>query len=143
MLADWMLRLRSLFKRATVEKELEDELALHYELLVESHLRRGATREEAVRRARLEFGTLDLAKEEHRDARCDVCLLAAIGLAIGVPIALGASRLIESFLFETKPNDPRAIVAAVTILLTAALAAGYAPARRASRVHPMIALRHD
>ncbi|MFI5168944.1 MAG: ABC transporter permease, partial [Vicinamibacterales bacterium] len=69
MLADWMLRLRSLFKRATVERELEDELALHFELLVESHLRRGATREEALRRTRLEFGTLDLAKEEHRDAR--------------------------------------------------------------------------
>ena len=73
----------------------------------------------------------------------DVCLLATIGLAIGVPIALGASRLIESFLFETKPDDPRALVAAVTILLTAALAAGYGPARRASRVHPMVALRHE
>ena len=33
-------------------------------------------------------------------------MLAAIGLAIGVPTALGTSRLIESFLFETKPNDP-------------------------------------
>jgi macrolide transport system ATP-binding/permease protein len=73
----------------------------------------------------------------------DVCLLAAIGLAIGVPIALGAARLIESFLFETKPNDPAALVAAVTILLTAALAAGYGPATRASRVQPMVALRHE
>jgi predicted permease len=69
MLADWMLRLRSLFRRASVEKELDEELALHFELLVESHVEKGATREEAVRRARLEFGTLDLAKEEHRDAR--------------------------------------------------------------------------
>ena len=69
MLADWMLRLRSLFKRASVERELDDELALHLELLVESHVKKGVTREEAVRRAQLEFGTLDLAKEEHRDAR--------------------------------------------------------------------------
>src|SRR5262252_424241 len=69
MLADWMLRLRSLFKRAAVEKELDDELALHFDLLVESHVRKGVTREEAVRRARLEFGALELAKEEHRDAR--------------------------------------------------------------------------
>src|SRR5262245_59272085 len=69
MLADWMLRLRSLFKRARVEQELDDELALHFEMLVESHVKKGATREEAARRARLEFGTLDLAREEHRDAR--------------------------------------------------------------------------
>jgi predicted permease len=69
MLADWMLRLRSLFKRSSVEKELDDELALHFEMLVESHVKKGCAREEALRRARLEFGTLDLAKEEHRDAR--------------------------------------------------------------------------
>jgi ABC-type antimicrobial peptide transport system permease subunit len=58
-------------------------------------------------------------------------------------LALGSSRLVESLLFETKPNDPRTLVAAVTILLTAALAAGYGPARRASRIDPMVALRHE
>ena len=73
----------------------------------------------------------------------EVCVLAAVGLAIGVPIALGSSRLIESFLFDMKPNDPRALALAVAILLTAALLAGYGPARRASRVDPMIALRHE
>jgi macrolide transport system ATP-binding/permease protein len=36
----------------------------------------------------------------------EVCVLATLGLAIGVPIALGTSRLIESFLFDMKPNDP-------------------------------------
>ena len=46
----------------------------------------------------------------------EVCVLAAVGLAIGVPIALGASRLIESFLFDMKPNDPRALALAVAIL---------------------------
>jgi len=73
----------------------------------------------------------------------EVCLLAAVGLAIGVPTALGTSRLIESFLFGTKPNDPRALALAVAILLSAALVAGYGPARRAARVDPMIALRQD
>jgi macrolide transport system ATP-binding/permease protein len=73
----------------------------------------------------------------------EVCVLAAVGLAIGVPIALGTSRLIESFLFDMKPNDPRALALAVAILLSAALVAGYGPARRASRVDPMIALRHE
>ena len=53
------------------------------------------------------------------------------------------SRLIESFLFETKPNDPRAVALAAAILLASALAAGYGPARRASRVDPLTALRHE
>ena len=73
----------------------------------------------------------------------EVCVLAVVGLAIGVPTALGTSRLIESFLFEMKPNDPSALALAAAILLAAALMAGYGPARRASRVDPMIALRHD
>lgn len=73
----------------------------------------------------------------------EVCVLAAIGLAIGVPTALGTSRLIQSFLFEVQPNDPRALTVAAVILLSAALMAGYGPARRASRVDPMIALRHE
>jgi macrolide transport system ATP-binding/permease protein len=73
----------------------------------------------------------------------EVCVLAALGLAIGVPIARVTSRLIESFLFDMKPNDPRALAVAVVILLSAALVASYGPARRAARVDPMIALRHE
>jgi predicted permease len=73
----------------------------------------------------------------------DVCVLAVVGLAIGASAALAASRLIESFLFETKPNDPRALLVAAAILLTSALAAGYGPAWRASRVDPLTALRHE
>ena len=59
----------------------------------------------------------------------EVCVLAAFGLAISVPIALGTSRFVESFLFDMKPNDPRALALAVAILLSAALLAGYGPAR--------------
>jgi predicted permease len=73
----------------------------------------------------------------------EVCVLVIIGLAISVPTAIGTSRLIESFLFNMKPNDPRALAFAAAILLSAALVAGYRPARRASRVDPMIALRHE
>jgi predicted permease len=73
----------------------------------------------------------------------EVVVLAAAGLAISVPTALGASKLVESFLFGMKPNDPRALTAAVVTLLSAALLAGYFPARKASRIDPTVALRHE
>jgi ABC-type antimicrobial peptide transport system permease subunit len=73
----------------------------------------------------------------------EVFLLSALGLAIGLPAAFATSRLIGSFLFNMKPNDPLALTLAVATLLGAALVAGYAPARRASRVEPMVALRHE
>jgi predicted permease len=72
-----------------------------------------------------------------------VLLLAAVGLGISVPAALSASRLVKSFLFETQPNDPGTLALAGVVLLSAAILAGYAPARRASRIDPLAALRHE
>jgi macrolide transport system ATP-binding/permease protein len=72
-----------------------------------------------------------------------VLLLAAVGLAISVPAALSASHLVKSFLFETQPNDPGTLALAGVVLLIAAILAGYAPARRASRIDPLAALRQE
>ena len=71
------------------------------------------------------------------------CVLAALGLAISVPIARGSTTLVESFMFNMKPNDPRALAVAVVTLVAAALLASYAPARRASHIDPVTALRHE
>ena len=73
----------------------------------------------------------------------EVLVLAAAGIAISVPAALAASKLVESFLFGMKGNDPRTIGAAVAVLLMAAMVAAYLPARRAARVDPMVALRNE
>jgi macrolide transport system ATP-binding/permease protein len=73
----------------------------------------------------------------------EVLVLAAAGLAIGIATALGASKFVASLLYGMKPNDPTALAAAVSILLCAALLASYIPARKASRIDPMIALRHE
>ena len=72
-----------------------------------------------------------------------VLLLAAAGLVISVPAALSASRLVKSLLFGTQPNDPGTLALAGVVLLIAAFVAGYAPARRASRIDPLVALRHE
>ena len=72
-----------------------------------------------------------------------VLLLAGVGLAISVPAALSASQLVKSFLFDTQPNDPGTLALAGVVLLSAAILAGYAPARRASRIDPLAALRHE
>jgi predicted permease len=72
-----------------------------------------------------------------------VVLLAAVGLAISVPAALSASKLVKSFLFQTQPNDPGTLALAGVVLLSAAILAGYGPARRASRIDPLAALRQE
>jgi macrolide transport system ATP-binding/permease protein len=70
-------------------------------------------------------------------------ILAAIGLAIGLPVAFAASRLMESMLFGVKAGDPTSIGAAAVTMAIAAIAAAYVPARHASRIDPLVALRHE
>jgi predicted permease len=69
MLTDLMLRIRSLVRRQAVERELDDELRFHLEQQVEAYQQAGLSRDEAIRRTKLEFGSLDQIKEAHRDAR--------------------------------------------------------------------------
>ncbi len=64
-----------------------------------------------------------------------------IGVAIGIPVALAAGRLIASMLFGVKTSDPVTISVAVLVMVTIAFVAGYLPARRATKVDPMVALR--
>ena len=66
-----------------------------------------------------------------------------IGLVVGLSAALGAKRLIASLLYGLTPDDPLTIALASLLLLTVAALAGYLPARRAARVDPMGALRHE
>jgi ABC-type antimicrobial peptide transport system permease subunit len=65
------------------------------------------------------------------------------GIALGLPVAWAASRWVKSMLFGLTPTDPATIVSAALVLAGAALVAAYLPARRASRVDPMTALRHE
>ncbi|HEY6306218.1 MAG TPA: ABC transporter permease [Candidatus Angelobacter sp.] len=70
-------------------------------------------------------------------------LLTIVGLAIGIGGALAATRLLASLLFNVTPHDPATLVVVAAVLASVALAACYIPARRATRVDPLIALRYE
>jgi ABC-type antimicrobial peptide transport system permease subunit len=70
-------------------------------------------------------------------------LLVLIGSVIGLAATLATTRLIAGMLFELTPSDPMTIALATLLLLAVAALAGWLPARRAARVDPMVALRHE
>jgi predicted permease len=69
--------------------------------------------------------------------------MAAIGIAVGVVGSVAVAHLIASLLFGTAPTDPATFVAMAVLLGVVAGLAGYLPARRASRINPMVALRNE
>ena len=73
----------------------------------------------------------------------EALVLVVIGLTIGLVAASMVTKTAASLLYELKPNDPLTIALATTLLALVAVLAGYFPARRASRVDPMVALREE
>jgi putative ABC transport system permease protein len=68
---------------------------------------------------------------------------ALLGIAAGIAAALALTRLMASLLFGVSASDPLTFLAVATLLTLVALSASYIPARRAMRVDPMVALRHE
>ena len=73
----------------------------------------------------------------------EVMIVVSAGILFGLPAAMGLTRLIASQLYETTPNDPVTIVSATVCILSIAAISGYLPARRATRIHPVTALRYE
>jgi putative ABC transport system permease protein len=69
--------------------------------------------------------------------------LAVVGVAVGVVVALGATRSLTTLLYQVAPNDPLTFIVVPIFFVAVAVAACYLPARRAMRVDPMVALRYE
>jgi predicted permease len=69
--------------------------------------------------------------------------LAVIGVSLGLALSAAASQLLTGFLFGLSPTDAMTFVAAAAVICVVAVSASYLPARRAARVDPLMALRHD
>ena len=98
----------------------------------------GRTREIGVRIA-LGAQRSDMLQMVLREAM----LLVGIGLAIGIPLSLATSGVLRSYLFGLKSTDPVSLCVVIVILGTVAAVAGFIPARRATRVNPIEALRYE
>jgi predicted lysophospholipase L1 biosynthesis ABC-type transport system permease subunit len=96
------------------------------------------TRELAVRMA---LGAQQ--RELRRMVLREAAWLGGVGLALGIGGALVASRALQAMLFATRPNDPATLLGVGLLLLATTLAAGYLPARRATRIDPVVALRTE
>jgi predicted permease len=70
-------------------------------------------------------------------------LWTTVGVVIGMPVAMGASRVAESLLFGLSATDPATLAGAAALMLTFGLLAAYIPARRASRIDPIAALKYE
>jgi ABC-type antimicrobial peptide transport system permease subunit len=73
----------------------------------------------------------------------EIGLLVLVGIVIGLPVTLSGIRLVRNMLYGLSGTDPFSLAAAIGLLLFAGMASGYLPARRASRVDPVVALRDE
>jgi len=73
----------------------------------------------------------------------EVLWLVAIGVVVGLPAAFGLTRLLSSQLYDIQPNDPATIVLSTLLIAAVAVLSGYLPARRATRVDPVSAIRWE
>ena len=155
-LGEFWRRLSFLWNGRRIDRDLEEEMRFHVDMKALAAAESGSpapdAESEARRAAHLQFGGATLWREIARDAwgwgvvrlvLRDAILMIVAGMAISVPAAIAGARYIRSQLFGLRPADPLTLALACLALAPLPLLAGYLPARRASRVNPVTALRYE
>jgi putative ABC transport system permease protein len=83
------------------------------------------------------------ARDILRLASAQACGIIGWGIGVGVILSLALARFLSALLFQAKPNDPASLCSVALVLIFVVVAACYIPARRATRIDPMVALRHE
>ena len=139
--------LRSLLGKQRVDRELDEELDSYLAASIADKQRSGLTPAAAHRAARAEIGIRLALGAQTRAVLWMVLreslLLLAIGLALGLPLAFASTRLIREQLFGITALDPGTFAVAIAVVAAMTIVAAWLPARRATKVDPMIALRCD
>ena len=137
------LRLRSLFSRSRVEQELDAELQYHLQRLLDDYVAAGLSPAEGQRRRELGVrmalgaGSGRVMVMVLREA----IVLFGIALVIGIPTALGATRLLRGLVYDVPVTDTTTFVLAAVALGTTACIAALIPARRAATIDPASTIR--
>ena len=155
-LRELILRFGGLFNKQRKDRELDDEIESHLQMHIDDNLRSGMTDEEARRQAMIKLGGIESTKEAYRDQR-GLPLLEALwkdiryGLRMlrknpgftGLIASFPLMRLLRHQLYQVSAADPFTFVWASVFFVTIALIACWIPARRATKVEPMEALRYE
>ncbi|MDQ3474123.1 MAG: FtsX-like permease family protein, partial [Acidobacteriota bacterium] len=73
----------------------------------------------------------------------EALLLVLVGVVVGLPVVFASTRFASTLLFGLTPTDPLSLAGAALLLFAVAFVAGYIPARRATKVDPLVALRYE
>jgi hypothetical protein len=164
-ISNLLVRLRALRKGENVHNEIVEEWKFHIERRTEENMRRGMSYAEARQHAERHFGNAGCIKDLRAGAmpeaiykevgpvgagRGDVwrmvlrrgIVITGIAIAIGLLCAIGIARVIASLLFGASATDSVTFLLISALLCVVALAACFIPARRATRVDPVMAIRN-
>lgn len=132
--------LRSLLRRKRVGQELDEELSAFLEMAAEEKMKQRHKPQRGTSRSATGTGK---PRSHKGSGLCETLALTVIGIAVGIPCAMAAALLIAHLLFNVTPYDPGTLALVPLVLLAVGALASYIRARRAMKVDPLVALRHE